>query len=300
MARRAAKEETRFGVWRCEQCGKEERATAHQMRAKYCSRECVSAAYSSRMSGKNNPNYTAASEKLCEECGCEYHSYQKGRKYCSSGCYWSARKKKPRKKRKPRSHYPIRHKERTCEFCGTKYRGYGKRFCSRACLGNSMKGNPRQPGKKLSVRCRNCGKSVETYKVRPKKYCSKDCFVEDGGPVRAGDAAIMAIKKYGAKKDANHNEVFGVVSSIVPTHDLSGCGFGVPDGVSWVKGAYQFFDVKNPETSYGRRGLNERQKEWSMKFAEGPVFLLYTSEDAENFALGKFDGLKRFPDERKK
>lgn len=108
----------------------------------------------------------------------------------------------------------------------------------------------------------------------------------------------MARLKYGAKKDANHNEIFDEIAKHAPVRDLSKAGFGVPDGLAWVCESWHLFDVKNPETSYGRKGLNQVQKKWAKDWRGGPVFLIYTAEEARKFATGDFDGLKRFPKEK--
>ena len=104
------------------------------------------------------------------------------------------------------------------------------------------------------------------------------------------------MKKYGAKKDANHKEVMARLKSLVPVHDLSAAGCGVPDGIAWINGGWQLFDIKNPNTGYGKRGLNERQKTWADKWDGGPVFLIYGEDDAAAFAKGDFDAVKCFPE----
>lgn len=98
--------------------------------------------------------------------------------------------------------------------------------------------------------------------------------------------------KYGAKKDANHNEIFQVLQKMCATYDLSAAGNGVPDGIAWVDGAWHLFDVKNPKTGYGRRGMNAVQKKWLSQWPGGPIYLLYTVDDAVKFAKGDFLGLK--------
>ena len=98
-----------------------------------------------------------------------------------------------------------------------------------------------------------------------------------------------------AKKDANHKEIFGVIESICPVKDLSEAGRGIPDGIAWINNGWHWFDVKNPKTGYGRRGLNKRQKEWASDWRGGPVFLIYTKDEAEKFAKGYWCELKRFP-----
>ena len=108
----------------------------------------------------------------------------------------------------------------------------------------------------------------------------------------------MARKKYGSKKDANHDEIFKAIRKIAPAKDLSAAGYGVPDGIAWVGGGWHFFDVKNPDTSYGKRGLNPIQKKWATDWRGGPVFLIYTVDQAVEFAQGKFEGLTHFPPDK--
>ena len=107
----------------------------------------------------------------------------------------------------------------------------------------------------------------------------------------------MAKLKYGAKKDANHNEIFKYLSAFTAVKDLSNAGCGVPDGMAWVAGGWHLFDVKNPNTGYGRRGLNSRQKSWADDWRGGPVYLIYNLDDASSFVRGNFDSLKKFPDQ---
>jgi hypothetical protein len=107
----------------------------------------------------------------------------------------------------------------------------------------------------------------------------------------------MAKLKYGAKKDANHAEVFGAIKRITAAYDLSNCGFGVPDGIAWVNGGWHLFDIKNAKTGYGRRGLNKIQKGWADDWRGGPVYLIYNVDEAVAFATGKFDAIKRFPED---
>ena len=100
--------------------------------------------------------------------------------------------------------------------------------------------------------------------------------------------------KYGPKKDANHNEVMNEMRKHCAVYDMSTAGMGLPDGLAWINGAWHLFDIKNPKTSYGRRGLNKVQKKWIEQWKGGPVYLIYTTEEAANFAQGKFEGIKFF------
>ena len=104
--------------------------------------------------------------------------------------------------------------------------------------------------------------------------------------------------KYGAKKDANHDEVFEAIRKHTAANDFSSAGRGIPDGVAWIDGGWQFFDVKNPETSYGKKGLNKLQKDWASKWNGGPVYLIYTAKEGEQFARGDYKGIKCYPPEK--
>lgn len=73
---------------KCHYCGEKYRIKAFQAdKSSYCSKFCMAEDYQTRLSGKNNPNYRGAGDKICEGCGEYYHSYDKKRKYCSRECY---------------------------------------------------------------------------------------------------------------------------------------------------------------------------------------------------------------------
>lgn len=109
----------------------------------------------------------------------------------------------------------------------------------------------------------------------------------------------MARLKYGPKKDANHNDLMAVIREHVPAKDTSALGNGFPDGIAWIMGGWHLFDIKNPATSYGKRGLNPVQKKWADAWTGGPVFLIHNAIEAKLFAQGKFDDLVKYPDDRK-
>jgi hypothetical protein len=52
------------GEWKCKVCKVEKRATIHQLRKIYCSKECMALDYKQRLSGSNNPNFKNAKEKI--------------------------------------------------------------------------------------------------------------------------------------------------------------------------------------------------------------------------------------------
>lgn len=147
---------------------------------------------------------------------------------------------------------------------------------------------PRQISK-----CAQCRKEFTSSPSSGRIFCSYQCHLDSGGAFRAGIASSKAIMKYGPKKDANHNEVMEEMRKHCPVWDLSPLGNGVPDGIAWVTERWILFDIKNPKTAYGRKGLNAVQKKWITQFQGGPVYLLYGIEDAQAFAKGEFDGLKK-------
>lgn len=266
-----------FGVWSCEQCGAQKAATVHQKRQKYCSYACMSEAYKTRMSGEANPHYKGL-EKECRGCGIAYRSYYKTT-HCSIDCYRDRRKRE--REPKPPKERPIRPLGAQIEF-----RFRLKKVCPYK--------HPKKHVGLVDFRCVQCNGIFQAYKCQARTYCSYKCHLESGGAKRAGQASKRAIMKYGAKKDANHGRLMAVIRSNCPAHDLSGAGCGVPDGIAWISGGWQLFDIKNPQTAYGRRGLNDVQKRWVNETKGGPVYLIHNEEEADRFSRGKLDGLKKY------
>lgn len=226
-----------------------------------------------------------AGEKACMSCGRLFHSYSKTRKYCSHGCYSQARKVRP---------------DRPCAHCGGMFHPNvdGRKYCSASCNKAArprVSGYVRRPRQQNLTLCAHCGAVFRSAPSQRRKYCCYRCHIASGGAQRAGDASVMAKLKYGAKKDANHDEIFDAISRFAAVKDLSNAGCGVPDGIAWVAGGWRLFDVKNPKTSYGKNGLNSRQKKWADDWRGGPVYLIYTVEEAIRFARGDFSSIKSFP-----
>lgn len=179
-----------FGIWRCKTCQKERRATVHQMRHTYCSKDCMSKDYSVILAGSNNPHYSNAGRRVCEVCLIEFQSYQPGRRFCGIEC-----------------------------------------------------------------RDRN------NHLLDP-----------------------------GTRKDANHNEIvnaFTVGGALVL--DLTNTAYGVPDLAVSYGNAWHLVEIKNPRTYYGRLGLNARQRQWAENWKGGPVFVVKSLTDVENFLAFQFD-----------
>lgn len=178
-----------------------------------------------------------------------------------------------------------------CRYCSKEFqspKSVRKNTCSEECR---VKWREQSQHKMF---CAKCGTEFRFYPSQHRIYCSYQCHLDSGGAFRAGIAAAEARLKYGPKKDANHNEVVAEMRKYCAVYDMSSAGMGLPDGVAWIKEAWHLFDVKNPKTGYGRRGLNDVQKKWIQAWSGGPVYLIYTVEEAARFAQGNFDGIKFF------
>jgi hypothetical protein len=85
---------------------------------------------------------------------------------------------------------------------------------------------------------------------------------------------------YGAKKDANHKEIVKAIKKMgVPCIDISSIGCGAPDLVVENRGKLELWEVKNPNTSYGKRGLNKNQVAWAAQWRGSPVRIVRTVDD---------------------
>lgn len=300
-------ESGRYGVWKCGVCAVEKLGTAHQRRKKYCSKGCYSKDKSLSATGSGNSNYRGGCLKSCFFCGGSYESYKKSRKFCSKKCHVASLNNKPKTpkikfikgvavlrvpKEKPNLRGPRKQREanhKTCAFCNELFKcckTSSKTTCSPSCS-SALK-----TSRETIKTCAMCGVDYRSSPSQGRKYCSYKCHLDSGGAFKAGMAAAKATMKYGPKRDANHAELFAVLRKHCAVYDVSTSGMGIPDGLAWVNGAWHLFDVKNPKTGYGKRGLNPIQKKWLSQAQGGPIYLLYTAEDAENFATGKFDGLK--------
>jgi hypothetical protein len=153
---------------------------------------------------------------------------------------------------------------------------------------------PKRKSRKETKNCIQCGIEFVSYMSSKKRYCTYACYIASGGAFRAGIASSRAVKMYGPKKDANHNEIFTELAKHCPAYDLSAHGYGLPDGIAWILEEWHLFEVKNPKTSYGRKGLNKVQKKWLSQWKGGPVYMIYTVQEAERFGTGKFKGIKVF------
>ncbi len=97
--------------------------------------------------------------------------------------------------------------------------------------------------------------------------------------------------RYGAKKDANHQAICTCLDQMkVGYWDLSDVGRGIPDLLVYCGGQYHPWEIKNPRTTYGRRGLNKNQK--ALEARTAPINIIRTIDEAIAFI-----NLHRRPDD---
>lgn len=98
--------------------------------------------------------------------------------------------------------------------------------------------------------------------------------------------------KYGQKKDANHREMLAELDRLDICYiDMSVIGGGCPDVLIAVDGKWQLVEIKNPNTGYGRRGLNKNQKRWAEDWKGGPVYVIDSVEKMTRFVSGDTEGI---------
>lgn len=89
------------------------------------------------------------------------------------------------------------------------------------------------------------------------------------------------MSRYARRRDANHAplvEAFKALGCSVA--DLSHAGLpGWPDIVVGVASRDHLVELKNPETRYGRAGLNENQQAFARDWRGGKLFVVSTVDE---------------------
>ncbi len=120
--------------------------------------------------------YKEQTSIFCPQCGKAFINTHKKQIYCSRSCYYKARVGKVYKITKA-----------VCENCGkiyqiTKWMAKDRKYCSRVCMGEKMRGKnaANWKGGEVSKICLFCGKKFFVKTAVNKngrgKYCSKKCF----------------------------------------------------------------------------------------------------------------------------
>ena len=124
----------------CQECGKEFEVASYiirQGKGKYCSRTCLGQAQS-KIVRENHPNWKLKNNRICEECGKEFHSNNKSPRYCSINCKSRYQSTYNRGVNNPTYKGKIK---RNCQTCGKEFEVYPSRveygqgkFCSKECM----------------------------------------------------------------------------------------------------------------------------------------------------------------------
>jgi len=92
--------------------------------------------------------------------------------------------------------------------------------------------------------------------------------------------------RYGRRKDNNQNSLTVLLNSMgVQVIDLSQVGDDIPDTLLLCGGVLSFAEIKNPETWYGKGGLNDNQKRFAINNGVD-IYVLRTSDDCKHFVSG--------------
>lgn len=89
------------------------------------------------------------------------------------------------------------------------------------------------------------------------------------------------MKRSAAKRDANHGELAELFEQLgCSVQDLSHAGVsGWPDVVVGCMGRNHLVEIKNPETAYGRAGLNRNQRDFAQRWRGGMLYAVSTRDE---------------------
>lgn len=84
-----------------------------------------------------------------------------------------------------------------------------------------------------------------------------------------------------SRKDANHNELVSAFEQLGCTvAQMHACGVpGFPDIAVGVVGRTWLVELKNPDSAYGRAGLNDNQSAFSRDWRGGSVHVASSRDD---------------------
>lgn len=200
---------------------------------------------------------------------------------------------------KTRDYYASKYKTlitMKCASCGEFFfrppcEAVKAKFCSQKCNSSSAgrkagKDNPNWRGS--FKKCVLCGTPVKNRKAST-KYCSRECFQISGtAPVGRKDKDG---NRYPGAVDKNQEEiVLALKDNGIGVMVMSSAQMGVPDLIASSATLTAFLEVKNPLTSYGRKGLSRLQRRFADVWA-GQIYVVTSPEEAlAVFDIG--DGVK--------
>lgn len=88
--------------------------------------------------------------------------------------------------------------------------------------------------------------------------------------------------RHRGKKDDNHDEISEVFKSLgCSVASLHNTGLaGWPDVVVGVVGVNRLVEIKNPDTAYGRKGLNQNQTAFAQEWRGDRVWVVSSRDEA--------------------
>jgi hypothetical protein len=162
-----------------------------------------------------------------------------------------------------------------------------KKYCSSSCVSivykKTLKGsnNPNYSNAGLKI-CLFCEKEYKNYNKKS-IFCSIKCRNEYGN----------IHLRNNARKDNNHNYIVSLLKQGgAVVKDMSKAMNGMPDLLVWHMEKWHLIEIKNPETSYGKKGLSPSQKKFAEEWKGGPVMIVQTKEDVDKFLIGEFKDLE--------
>lgn len=179
-----------------------------------------------------------------------------------------------------------------CLHCGTEkpatVHQKRKKYCSNKCVSEvyklEMLGNKNPNYRNAGIKfCLECKLPFRSYN-KTRVYCSQKCY----------QVEVSESLRHNARKDANHNELVKILEEGgVIVRDTSKLMRGFPDLLCWHMEAWHLVEIKNPNTSYGKKGLSKLQEQFATDWKGGPVFIMRTAEDANKFIMGEFSALDK-------
>jgi len=164
-----------------------------------------------------------------------------------------------------------------------------KKYCSNKCVSKIYKNtliginnpNYKNGGEKI---CSICKKKYKNYN-KTTKFCSMECRNIHG---------LSKEMRNNAKKDNNHNLIVELLEKGgVIVKDMSKAMNGFPDLLVWYFDAWHLIEIKNPDTYYGKKGLNKLQMKFAQDWKGGPVYIVRTKNDVNSFLIGEFANIEK-------
>lgn len=166
-----------------------------------------------------------------------------------------------------------------CPQCGLEkrlvYPWTVKKHCSKACDAAARRRqvgelNHNYRGGVGVSRCEFCGRDF-TRDRRGRRFCSTRCF----------NATKKSQATGPVNRDRNHAEIVRALESLgCSVRDTAAVGGGFPDLVVGMMGRNFLVEVKNPDTTYGKSGLNEAQTVFAEQWRGHPVSVISTVQEA--------------------